>query len=122
MSIKEDAREKIAQCFENCDNKTIVECGSYREKYGGEGCQYCAADQILALSGTTDIECPECGGQSKSYPYTCYTCNGDGVIKHKWKVSVTLENGELPDIGYGLIPAVTAKAYRDAGYVQEVRE
>ena len=34
----------------------------------------------------------------------CPNCNGTGVISYKWKVSVTLENGELP-INYYSIPS-----------------
>ena len=62
-------------------------------------------DELKALSGTTDIECPECyQGQvpdalkiNKPYTRKCPECDGTGVIKHKWKVSVTLENGKLPE-------------------------
>lgn len=46
------------------------------------------ANSVLALSGTTDIECP--GG------CYCDQCKGTGIIKYKWKVSVVLENGKLP--------------------------
>ena len=46
--IIDDAREKIAD--------TIV-----KYRYRDETSAF-IADQILALSGTTDIECPECKG------------------------------------------------------------
>ncbi len=96
--IIDDAREKIAEILEqpcdvceledNCDCKIRGIICPYQEK---------KAYQILALSGTTDIECPEYHGTGLDVePSDCAMCNGTGVIKHKWKVSVTLENGELP--------------------------
>ena len=62
-----------------------------------------SVDELIALSGTTDIECPEC---IKGMVYCHNSSAGkelapspkcdNGTIKHEWKVSVTLENGELP--------------------------
>ncbi len=94
------------------------------------------ADQILALSGTTDIECPECGGsghlQHKPHKHSrylndCPKCD-NGVIKHKWEVSVTLENGELPENIYKNhdwaealhVYHATQQDMRDANYRQVV--
>ena len=56
------------------------------------------ADKILAISGTTDIECYACAFDKKMLglrPLRCDPCGTTGTIKHKWKVSVTLENGEI---------------------------
>ncbi len=61
------------------------------------------ADKTLALLGTTDIECPDCMGQGSTFiahPVYCPRCNHSGVLQYPWKVSVTLENGELPKIPY----------------------
>ena len=102
------------------------------------------ADKILALSGTTDIECLECEGNKGTddispsyYDQACPKCNGTGVIPYKWKVSVVLENGELPESPYRVVPEggfslshkdkVSAYLHsqedmKDAGYVQEVRQ
>ena len=62
------------------------------------------ARQILALSGTTDIECPKCVGYRSTFTQfssdgymDCPKCD-NGIIPYKWKVSVTLENGELPKL------------------------
>ena len=64
------------------------------------------ADRILATSGTTDIECENCEGWEKidkgvTTVHICPRCQSEGVIKHRWKVSVTLENGELPEYHRG---------------------
>ncbi len=63
-------------------------------------------EQSLALSGTTDIECPDCMGQGSTFiahPVYCPRCNHSGVLQYPWKVSVTLENGELPVLyGFGV--------------------
>ncbi|KKL84051.1 hypothetical protein LCGC14_1968560 [marine sediment metagenome] len=96
--IIDDAREKIARKL--CEQRRAI----YK---GFEQHWLDKADQILALSGTTDIECPECHGM-KGFVDTgkslggslpgwsdCSKCNGAGVIKYQWKVSVVLENGEL---------------------------
>ena len=110
-SILDDAREKIAQKLYD------VWCSS-RASSGGFGnpawedlfeatkeMWLKEADQILALSGTTDIECPVCKGKKKARQLVeymtsrlceCYECSGTGSIPYKWKVSVTLENGGLP--------------------------
>ena len=92
-SILDDAREKI---------KDMIQVGCLqienRDKPIGE--------LILAISGTTDIECPKCGGDGiilercgdSSYnSKSCQSCGG-GTIKYKWKVSVVLENGDLPKV------------------------
>ena len=92
--IIDDAREKIA--------KTPIETHKYR---GKRYITLDGIDQLLALSGTADIECPECGGNSLEEMATasnwvkfspCHKCNGTGVIKYPWKFSVVLEKGELP--------------------------
>ncbi|KKL13442.1 hypothetical protein LCGC14_2525710, partial [marine sediment metagenome] len=78
------------------------------------------ANQILALSGTTDIECPDCEGYRSTFSefssescMDCTTCGNTGVIKHPWKVSVVLENGELPLISRKR--AESAVGERDCG-------
>ena len=125
--IIDDAREKIA--------KTPIETHKYR---GKRYITLDGIDQLLALSGTTDIECPECGGNSLEEMATasnwikfspCHKCNGTGVIKHKWKVSVTLENGELPKLDWERLSTSNitncGKTQRDMlneGWVKEVKE
>ena len=95
-------------------------------------------NRILAISGTTDIECSECKGQkwvwenhgSEGYQQDeCSTCHGNGIIKHKWEMGVHLENGELPEIAewaYGKAAKLDAEVIQEdmikAGYVQEVRQ
>ena len=79
--IIDDAREKIARKL--CEQRRAI----YK---GFEQHWLDKADQILALSGTTDIECPVCNGN----PHI--ECSGPGKVEYKWKVSVVLENGELP--------------------------
>ena len=103
------------------------------------------------ISGTTDIECPECEGNGCPNKVTysihlgyaidghsCPKCGNTGVIKYPWKVSVVLENGELPKdelaelvlrqteaIGFEEAPHPYYKSQQDmvdAGYVQEVRQ
>ena len=70
--ILEDAREKIAGL--------LMEANIMHHSRD-------TADQILKLSGTTDIECPdEATGDPDFATKTSY----------KWRVSVVLENGELP--------------------------
>ena len=109
----DDAREKIAEHlyaqtnsgYSPAFHKGFSSC--MQLEFGGR------ADQILALSGTTDIECPECKGKGIPRMWHghhvetkhCPKCD-NGVIKHKWKVSVTLENGELPKYHGGFINAL----------------
>ena len=80
------------------------------------------------ISGTTDIECPECGGRKtvyteeiqikpylKALPTKCPKCE-NGVIPYKWKVSVVLENGELPSCNnhvFGIVNEQGMKAQKD---------
>ncbi len=97
-NILDDAREKISQI--------IREYGSL---------EITCADKILALSGTTEIECPECKGSKKldrhfdhHYSNRCPKCNGHGVIKHKWEIGVHLENGELPDLAHRALDWILA--------------
>ena len=120
--IMDDAREKITEILEqpcdvceledNCDCKTRNIICPYQEK---------KADQILAVSGTTDIECPdEATGDPDFATKTRY----------KWKVSVVLENGEIPEPDILMythsnpstyfISLQTQKSMLDAGYVQVV--
>ena len=78
-----DVREKIAE-------KLFSSRGLYRS----------IADEILAISGTTGIECKKCNGEGHDpdiREFICHQCSGTGVIKHPWKVSGVLENGELPE-------------------------
>ncbi len=97
-SILDDAREKIADEIKSWPLLALK---------GGSPYYTLKATQILAISGTTDIECPANGCVKGQYMmhdkhYTCRLCLGMGTIQSKWKVSVTLENGELPELGdYG---------------------
>ncbi|KKL60809.1 hypothetical protein LCGC14_2201620 [marine sediment metagenome] len=114
--ILEDAREKIASVLLQVFNDGFVlgEIGM-----GGDSETVDAAlDQILAISGTTDIECPdEATGDPDFATKTRY----------KWKVSVVLENGELPENNY-TVPDLRLGyqfAQRDmgtSGWVKEVRQ
>ena len=78
--IIDDAREKI---------KDMVRVGCLQIENRGKP----IGELILAISGTTDIECPECEGRGKDYRdggfdgefANCPKCD-NGVIKHKWKV------------------------------------
>ena len=125
--ILDDAREKIAEI--GLEHRRIVNALSRdegmslverRENIVIEKEHF--ADQILALSGTTDIECDdECHIGEATYP-DCRTCHGTGVIKHKWEMGVHLKNGELPKsiyeaegVGYMNECAVSSlRGYRDA--------
>ncbi len=127
--ILHDAREKIGLVIDKWYGSVL----STESKYE----HFSAEHEILALSGTTDIECPECKGSgygervyvSRSrYEYRpCPNCD-NGVIKHKWKVSVTLENGELPENIYKNhdwaealhVYHATQQDMLNAGYVQKV--
>ena len=125
--IHDEAREKIARDIyfegDHFEEGTVANA-TWRDMPDGMRKNYLRrADQILALSGTTDIECPECKGEgvfSGNYhcshcgktfqiaeqaeflahqsdcDYVCPKCD-NGVIKHKWKIAVVLENGELPE-------------------------
>ena len=68
-----------------------------------------ASGNILALSGTTDIECPdEATGDPDFATKTRY----------KWKVSVVLENGELPNNPYsdrlaGELPLIYSESQQE---------
>ena len=126
-NILDDAREKIAkEYFAATDTE-------YRE---GDGRRSIFVDQILNLSGTTDIECPDCKGYRSTFSQfssdsymDCPKCD-NGVIKYKWKVSVVLENGEIPEPDILMythsnpstyfISLQTQKSMLDAGYVQKV--
>ena len=109
--IIDDAREKIAkELYLKCIKWTGTADWYYKWDEAPEEVRADwrnEADQILALSGTKDIECPECGGSGRrkqklhrtprpASAFPCHLCNGKKVIPYKWKVSVTLENGELP--------------------------
>ncbi len=103
--IIDDAREKIAECLYNDSTHYEYEWDYVKKRQPSLLQMFLGkAAHVLALSGTTDIECPDCGGsghlQHKPHKHSrylndCPKCE-NGVIKHKWKVSVTLENGELP--------------------------
>ena len=118
--VIDDAREKIILEFRPFHPSCMMcglegECFANDEKLGNKKGEYrrnpllCVAaqkdaDQILALSGTTDIECPKCKGGNWQHPTLgelhsceCPKCNGQ-PSNYKWKVGVTLENGELPDM------------------------
>ncbi len=140
-NILDDVREKIARQFHSTyavavklsDKSWDVLQDSVKSWFLHE------ADEILALSGTTDIECPDCHGDGDQWVYgECETCNGTGKKKHPWKFAVVLENGELPkDELAELVIRQTEivgmegarhpyyqalQDMRDAGYVQEVKE
>ena len=100
--ILDDAREKLARNIQYTLYGADIIIGDDVSRE--------IAGQILALSGTTDLECPECKGKGYgsitwgNLEHTkvlgksgCPRCGRTGVIKHKWKVSVVLENGELPE-------------------------
>ncbi|KKN01398.1 hypothetical protein LCGC14_1128120 [marine sediment metagenome] len=98
-----DAREKMCDII--CGNCPTLDACTKEEHTICTDFPKMMAD-VFALSGITDIKCPECGGDgikpvdtpfSGSLPsIDCPKCD-NGVIKHPWKVSVTLENGELPE-------------------------
>ena len=123
--ILDDAREKIASFF-----RIAREEGALRKWADGKS----DADEILAISGTTDIECPKCGGDGifmercgdSSYnSKSCDKCD-NGVIKYPWNVSVVLDNGELPKEtmmieGFGYFTdKLASKIASKAGYKQVV--
>ena len=92
--ILDDVREKIASKFmvlcEDCGHgKNLKDDCPHLDE---DVCMWQRelANDTLALSGTTDIECPVCNGN----PHI--ECSGPGKVEYKWKVSVVLENGELP--------------------------
>ncbi len=130
-SILDDAREKIANNI--CGWCVCDECPMGCAKYE----KYCQANkeqtkEILAISGTTDIECPECKDgfikgtvviDGVTYPGAnkCPACD-NGVIKHKWKVSVTLENGELPKSIHELPPNQILEPYTTTTVLRGYRE
>ncbi len=107
--ILDDAREKIALEYLAKEYglpidaiKLCIKENKIQENHITDA--YKLVDQILNLSGTTDIECPDCKGEGSwvekddacnAVGDPCDKCNGTGVIKHPWKVSVVLENGEL---------------------------
>ena len=98
--------------IDRCSNQTVWQACPFEVKWEewhckDRDCAECTADQILVLSGTTDIECPECGGRKQYLAKwgtqasweRCPSCEGTGLISSKWKVGVVLENGELPKYG-----------------------
>ncbi len=135
--ILDDAREKIAkELYLQSFNREAVDGiaalwegmhGYWQNKYLEK------ANQILAISGTTDIECPDCrgsgkavahglkGSRSRTYkPDACPKCD-NGVIKHEWEMGVHLKNGELPSVKWAMTGAETpsqatkiSNAYREA--------
>ena len=153
--IIDDAREKIAREVASIrgllpwdtlpDRKVEKQFNRYLVNgfASKEGCfEY--ADQILAISGTTDIECPICKGEGY-FPnddtgepnppvggIRCPAWCDDGSIPHKWMVSVVLENGEIPEPDILMythsnpstyfISLQTQKSMLNAGYVQKVGE
>ncbi len=152
-SILDDAREKIAiglfkheQGVMVADNKRLPPELSLGELHVSEwdrldepSREYwrTRADVALSASGTTDIECPECKSsghlQHKPHKHSrylndCPHCD-DGVIKYPWKVSVVLENGELPKLDWERLSTSNitncGKTQRDMlneGWVKKVRQ
>ena len=88
--ILDEVREKIA----NIINKNLEHDWDMSFAGLGRECMLKSADQILSLSGTTDIECPECVKGMVMPVVTdpshlsCGKCHGENVIKHKWKIVV----------------------------------
>ena len=129
--ILDDAQEKIAELF-----RIAREEGAIRKWVDG----MLDAKEALNLSGTTDIECPECKGKGDfrvrrcgklMKAGDCLKCQGSGKFKHKWKIAVVLENGELPENPYTSISTPTdrwlgygnaKKDMLDEGWVKEVRQ
>ena len=94
-SILDDAREEIRWILMRLEGgvKTLDE----------------AIDDTLAIEGTTDIECPECEGESRQDDISvCRTCNNLSVIKHEWEMGVHLKNGELPDLAHRALDWILA--------------
>ncbi len=146
-SILDDAREKIAKELYYMDHLPEIHVW---EKSQMQEFYLLRANQILAISGTTDIECPDCEGYRSTFSefssescMDCTTCGNTSVIPYKWKVSIVLENGELPsgagvNITFKADPELTMPAQRQvydtakmaylqgeqntikAGYVQKV--
>ena len=125
-SILDDAREKIAkiQCLiehtgqYQADKSYNPDIDELWETHNAYHRDYLAgANQILSISGTKDIEC------GCDLPEICAACKGTSIIPYKWKVSVTLENGEQL---YRKLPPSGNYPWYDyekvAGYVQEVKE
>ena len=126
--IIDDAREKIASKFmvlcEDCGHgKNLKDDCPHLDE---DVCMWQRelANDTLALSGTTDIECPVCEGKGIPRMWHghhvetkhCPKCD-NGVIKYPWKVSVVLENGELPsgagvNITFKADPELTMPAQR----------
>ncbi len=136
-SILDDARETLAKELHELHKhqcKRMFEWDmadtSWEDLDGETRLRYrTVARHALTLSGTTDIECSECVGYKSTFTQfssdsymDCPKCD-NGVIKHKWKVSVTLENGELPDIPRKDIIHIIMERDRiliEAGYRQVV--
>ena len=130
--ILDDARKELAKWLYyygiigiDCDVPRWEErTEAEREYFMGK------ATEILAISGTTDIECPDCegegtgewGGNGIMFGFEpCPKCNGAGSIPYEWEMGVHLKNGELPpnprlDAGY-----FTQEDIASAGYVQRVK-
>ena len=111
--VIDDAREKIAQKLASMDNWRFDDLKEHSTSFN-EGAptkdHYIRrANEVLAISGTTDIECPECGGEAVFENINtggfvsgiiCSKCNGTGVIKEPWEMGVHLKNGKLPENPY----------------------
>ncbi len=118
--ILDDAREKIALVYLAKEYglsvdaiKQCIKDNKIRENHITEA--HKLADQILALSGTTDIECPdEATGDPDFATKTRY----------KWKVGVHLENGKLPEVkeDYPFEREETQLDMLNEGWVKEVRQ
>ena len=133
--ILDDARGKIALLLAKDAGFSDSRGWNYLPQSAQQVCGE-QADQILALSGTTDIECPKCEGKKQHLAkwgtqaswYRCPGCNGTGVIKEPWEMGVHLKNGELPDkishAGHGVTTLELCEFIQqdmlDAGYVQKV--
>ena len=112
-SILDDAQEKIAELF-----RIAREEGAIRKWVDG----MLDAKEALNLSGTTDIMCDECDGGWHEFTKPCPKCQGEKSIKHKWKIAVVLEHGELPIKNPMCSEAVYIQDILHAGYVEEVRQ
>ena len=130
MDIKEQVARELAS-MDNCPFDDLKEKTTTLFDGATQSHYLRRADQILALSGTTDIECPECKGSGGYFPkdrvkqptnVDCPKCKGKGFFKHEWKIAVVLENGELPPVQPYHKARSTQQDMLDAGYVQGVRQ
>ena len=132
--ILDEAREKIAEHLYNDSTQYEYEWSYVKEKQPSLLQMFLGkANHVLALSGTTDIECPTCQGTrmwgGPGINDECDDCEGKGVVKHKWEIGVHLENGELPECPYPIDVAGSSRGWKQCTqdmlnekWVKEVRQ